>query len=256
MARLQEKAKAKVLGGGIDANKGGFAAVQMPLSTVDTETWYVESTVCFCEYPERWFKCCAAQGHVWCVDVTDSFALTSSVQPMTFLCVGPQVDTFLTSGQQTNYKTSVVAMLSSCAPPLPTKKSQRTRRMLQANEIEQVDLAHREMNAGDGWYFDGRTYVGPTGDSRRQHPKLETFLNEYLKEQNDSIEMYNNQVQARRTRSELSRQGERYEDVQDVSMYVEEEIQRVSGVVGAVVKSVRGLSFEESKEDLAVNTKK
>lgn len=185
---------------------------------------------------------------------------------MNFLFVGPQVDTFLTSGQRTNYKKSVIEMISSCAPPLPTKKAQRTRRMLHAKEIEAVDLLHREINAGDGWYFDGRSYIGPTGDTQRHHPKLEIFLKEYLTEQNESIEIYNNYVQARRIRSELARKGETYEDEKDVILYAEEEAQRISGQIAIVsVGSASAVSSPsnvkrnvgyETKEDRSISSGK
>ena len=55
-----------------------------------------------------------------------------------------------------------------------------------------------QLSAGDGWYHDGRTYIGPTGNSSNSHPRLEEFLNEYLIEQNEEIEIYNNSVQSRR----------------------------------------------------------
>ncbi len=257
MSRLQNKAKAKV-NGGVDLTKGGFDAVKMPNSTVDTETWYVESIVSFCEHPKQWFKCCSSHGHVWCTDVTDDVNNSSkNVEGMNFLFVGPQVDTFLTSGQRTNYKKSVIEMISSCAPPLPTKKAQRTRRMLHAKEIEAVDLLHREINAGDGWYFDGRSYIGPTGDTQRHHPKLEFFLKEYLTEQNESIEIYNNYVQARRIRSELARKGETYEDEKDVILYAEEEAQRISGQIAIVsVGSASAVSSPSNvKRNVAYETK-
>ena len=153
---------------------------------------------------------------------------------MSFDFYGPQVETYTTSGQKTNYKETILTMLKTCAPPLPTKKAQRTRRMLQESEIHAIDLAHREMNAGDGWYFDGRSYVGPTGESRKRHPRLEEFLQEYLVEQNCEIDRYNNYVQARRTRSEVARMGEAEETEEDVLMYAEEEARRINGGVSIV----------------------
>jgi hypothetical protein len=259
MSRLQNKAKAKVFGG-VDLTKGGFDAVKMPnATTVDTETWYVEATVAFCEYPERWFKCNASHGQVWCQDVTEKMQAQLEKDPSSLLTnqvlfVGPQVDTFWTSGQRTNYKQAVVDMVSSCAPPLPTKKAQRTRRMLNREEIQSVDLSHREINAGDGWYFDGRIYVGPTGNTSNEHPKLEMFLKEYLVEQNEGIAQYNNHVQARRSRSELARKGEQVEDVQDLNLYVEEERQRISGRVAVVaVGSATAVSSPSMKHRVATS---
>ena len=119
---------------------------------------------------------------------------------MEFVFVGPQVETYVTDGSRTNYKRAVVEMLVSCQPPLPSKKTQRTRRMLKQKEITTVNEAHKELSAGDGWYHDGRTYIGPTGNSSNSHPRLEEFLNEYLIEQNEEIEIYNNSVQSRRLR--------------------------------------------------------
>jgi hypothetical protein len=258
MGRLQSAAKAKV--NGVDLTKGGLDAVHMPNSTVNSETWYVTSRVMFCEHPGVWYQCRASNGHVWCQEEDAPLLNSNDVKSMEFLFVGPQVDTYVTSGQRTNYKRAINDMVSSCAPPLPSKKTQRTRRMLKKEEIDAVDISHREMNAGDGWYFDGRSYVGPLGDSRQQHPKLEEFLVDYLVEQNNAVETYNNQVQARRTRSELARKGESTENMDDMVIYAEEEAQRmngdvsivsvgfVSGIVSPAMKIKRNNVMFESKE--------
>jgi len=244
----------------VDLTKGGLDAVHMPNSTVNSETWYVTSRVMFCEHPGVWYQCRASNGHVWCQEEDAPLLKSNAVKSMEFLFVGPQVDTYVTSGQRTNYKRAINDMVSSCAPPLPSKKTQRTRRMLKKEEIDAVDISHREMNAGDGWYFDGRSYVGPLGDSRQQHPKLEEFLVDYLVEQNNAVETYNNQVQARRTRSELARKGESTENMDDMVIYAEEEAQRmngdvsivsvgfVSGIVSPAMKIKRNNVMFESKE--------
>ena len=201
MGRLQKAAKAKVMGG-VDLTRGGFEAVTMPTSAVDAETWFVTSRVMFCENPGQWYQVRSSRGHVWCEKEQEPMQATSAtpVAPMEFVFVGPQVETYVTDGSRTNYKRAVVEMLVSCQPPLPSKKTQRTRRMLKQKEITTVNDAHKELSAGDGWYHDGRTYIGPTGNSSNSHPRLEEFLNEYLIEQNEEIEIYNNSVQSRRLR--------------------------------------------------------
>ena len=55
MGRLQNAAKAKVMGG-VDLTRGGFEAVTMPTSAVDAETWFVTSRVMFCENPNQWYQ--------------------------------------------------------------------------------------------------------------------------------------------------------------------------------------------------------
>ena len=161
---------------------GGIDAVLMVpgVGTPETETWFVDSLVTFVEFgAHRWFNVQASRGSVWLNEVSGN-----QKRQQQFLFSGPNVVHLSDGSGDAAYAGAVKDMIKSCQPPLPVKKPLRTRAMVTDDEIAAIDNANRTINAGDGWYFDGRNYIGPSGNIRSLHPRIETLIDEFLKLEN------------------------------------------------------------------------
>ncbi len=232
MARMQAKARAKVVG--VDTINGGFAAVKMPGAAVASETWFVDALVTFVEHPGRWFRCQASRGQVWCRAVESAAppAASADARPqLHFLFMGPNVSTHA-DGQRSAYTGAVRDMLQSCLPPLPVNKPARSRQLVTAAEIKALDEQNKTMSAGDGWYYDGRNYVGPTGEARASHPRIEDFIAGFLEAENTAVDKYNAGVAARRARVEGARRGTVAESPEDLAVAAQEEAARIAAANG------------------------
>ena len=108
-------------------------------------------------------------------------------------------------------------------PPLPAKKPLRTRALVTQKEIEAIDKQHRAISAGDGYYFDGRNYISPTGDTLKFHPEIEMYISDFLEAENDKLREYNSNVATRRARMDAARRGEAAEDSKDLEIACYEE---------------------------------
>jgi hypothetical protein len=212
---------------------GGIDAVRLVpgVGTPEAETWFVDSLVTFVEFgAHRWFRVQASRGSVWLNEVeTSSSSSSSSQQQQQFLFVGPNVMQLSDGSGQAAYGDAVQDMIVSCQPPLPMKKPLRSRAMVTDAEIAAIDTANRTINAGDGWYFDGRNYIGPSGDVRSLHPRIESFIDEFLTLENEAVEAYNNEVVARRNRADLVRSGKGMEEDSDLFIAAGEEATRMGG---------------------------
>ncbi|XP_078485430.1 dynein axonemal assembly factor 9 [Ciona intestinalis] len=80
----------------------------------------------------------------------------------------------------------------------PSRKCRKTRTNISKAEIKMIQATHETAPLPDGIYFNGTHYSSLLDNQRSyQHPCLEEFISEYLKQENQKIDSFNKKIENR-----------------------------------------------------------
>jgi len=89
-------------------------------------------------------------------------------------------------------KQTVMDWIQKCGRQKPTLKQHKTKDDLSQKEYTFIQNMHKTEELPEGYYYNGNHYVNFFNDIKSQyHPKIDRFIEEYLKEQNLKVDAYN-----------------------------------------------------------------
>ena len=89
-------------------------------------------------------------------------------------------------------------LMMASRPPLPFTKPLKTVESLNADEVQRVNKEKQTEPCPPGMYFTGSHWVNFYGEAVFEHPCLPDFLAEYVKEMNQEVVIWNQDVEEQR----------------------------------------------------------